>query len=428
MSVSLNDVSAAPAANSHRGFWSLIATQFQGAFSDNALKNLVILLILDAGLSVTMTNRLVPAVLVLFSLPFIIFSMAGGDLADRYSKRSVTIGTKLLEIAIVLLAFAGLAFGNLPLELAAIFLLSTQAALFGPSKYGLLPELLPERDLSWGNGVLELGTFLAILTGTVAAGYMADIFRGRQGWSGAVLIGLALAGLAASVGISRVPAADPTRRLRLNFLGTLVKAISLARRDRLLWQAILGNAFFWFVGGLLQPVVILYGHEALRLSDSHNTWLQAALAVGIGAGSLAAGYLSAGEIEYGLVPLGSLGLAAANAWLAFGAPAFTPVLIRLAVLGFFGGIFSVPVLAMVQHRPPRDRRGTVLAAANLLSFVGIFLAGGAYYALIGLAHLSFRQVFLVNTAINLALTAYALLAVEDCAKRMASWLGNKFSF
>lgn len=144
-----------PKTDSHRGFWSLIATQFQGAFSDNALKNLVILLILDAGLSATATNRLVPAVLVLFSLPFILFSMAGGDLADRYSKRDVTIGLKLLEIAIAVLALAGLAFGNLPLELAAIFLLSTQAALFGPSKYGLLPELLPERDLSWGNGVLE---------------------------------------------------------------------------------------------------------------------------------------------------------------------------------------------------------------------------------------------------------------------------------
>lgn len=413
-------------ANSHRGFWSLIATQFQGAFSDNALKNLVILLILDAGLSATATNRLVPAVLVLFSLPFILFSMAGGNLADRYSKRGVTIALKLLEITIAMLALAGLAFGNLPLELAAIFLLSTQAALFGPSKYGLLPELLPERELSWGNGVLELGTFLAILTGTVAAGYMADTFRGRQGWSGAVLIGLALAGLAASVGIARVPAADPARRLRLNFVGELAKAIALARRDHLLWQAILGNAFFWFVGGLLQPVVILYGHEALRLSDSHNTWLQAALAVGIGAGSVAAGYLSVGEIEYGLVPLGSLGLAGASAWLAFGGPAFTPVLLRLALLGFFGGIFSVPVLAMVQHRPARKTRGTVLAAANLLSFVGIFLAGGAYYALIDVAHLSFRQVFLVNAALNLALTAYALLAVEVCANRMArrckSWL------
>ena len=205
-------------AASRGGFWSLIATQFQGAFSDNALKNLVILLILDAGLSAASKNRLVPAVLLLFSLPFILFSMAGGFLADRFSKRSATIGTKLLEVCIALLALAGLWTANLPMELAAIFLFSMQAALFGPAKYGLLPELLPERDLSWGNGVLELGTFLAILTGTTAAGYLAGVFQGRQQWSGALLIALALIGLACSLGITRVPVADPSRRFQFNFL------------------------------------------------------------------------------------------------------------------------------------------------------------------------------------------------------------------
>ena len=144
-----------------RGFWSLVVTQFQGAFNDNAYKNLVVFLILGTGLAKADRDRLVLVAGALFSVPFILFSMTGGFLADRLSKRTVTIGTKLFEIVVMALAAAGLAWQSLHLEMAAIFLASTQAAFFGPSKYGLLPELLPEPKLSWGNGVIELGTFLA---------------------------------------------------------------------------------------------------------------------------------------------------------------------------------------------------------------------------------------------------------------------------
>src|SRR4249920_2105016 len=149
--------------NWRRGFWSLIATQFQGAFNENGLKSLVIYLVVGMGFSQDDRDRLVLVVISLFSAPFILFSMTGGFLADRYSKRTVTIGTKLFEIAVMLLAIAGLAWQNLGLGLAAVFLASTQAALFGPSKYGMLPELLPPEKLSWGNGVLELGTFVAVI-------------------------------------------------------------------------------------------------------------------------------------------------------------------------------------------------------------------------------------------------------------------------
>ncbi len=399
-----------------------MATQFQGVFGDNAFKNLVILLILGAGLSTSTTNKLVPAVLFLFSLPFILFSMGGGYLADRFSKRTVTIGTKVFEIGVALVALIGLATGNFPLELLAVFLFSTEGALFGPTKYGLLPELLPERLLSWGNGVLELGTFLAILTGTMAAGYLSDIFRGRQGWSGVVFLALAFVGTTTSLGITRLPAADPQRRLRLNFLSDLRAAIVEMRRDHLLWQAVVGNTTFWFLGGLLQPVIILYGKEVMHLSDAHNTWLQAALAVGIGAGSLAVGYLSGGRIEYGLVPLGTMGMTVAAVWLGFSAPVFYHILLELAVLGFFAGFFSVPVLALAQHRPDPNRRGLVLAGTNLLSFVGIFAAGGAYYLLIGALKLTSAQVFLAGAAITLLCTLYALFVVEDCALRLFLWI------
>ena len=206
-----NTTSPAPLAqrNWQRGFWSLIVTQFQNAFNDNAIKFLVIYIIFALNFGQKQRDFLVLVVGALFALPFIFFSLTGGYFADRYSKRSVVIGTKLMEILVVGVAIAGLSMHNLPLECAAVFLISTQSALFGPSKYGLLPELLPERRLSWGNGILELGTFVGSISAVMAAGFLAEKFRGREGLAGLVLLGCTFVGLATSFGISRVPAADP---------------------------------------------------------------------------------------------------------------------------------------------------------------------------------------------------------------------------
>jgi acyl-[acyl-carrier-protein]-phospholipid O-acyltransferase/long-chain-fatty-acid--[acyl-carrier-protein] ligase len=405
-----------------RGFWSLIATQFQGAFSDNALKNLVLLLILGSGITQAAENRLVPFVLVLFAVPFVLFSMAGGQLADRYSKRSVTIATKVVEIAVALVALAGLGLGSFPLQLAAIFLFSSQAALFGPSKYGLLPEVLPQEKLSWGNGILEMTTFMAIITGTILAGFLSESFRGRQYRSGLILVGLAILGTVTSLGIPRVRAWDPSRRLRLNFIAELWNEIREMRSDRILFAAVVANTFFWFLGGLLQPVILLYGKKVLLLDDQANTFLQGALAGGIGIGSVAAGIGSGGKIEYGLVPAGALGLTLLAFMLSHQGLSYWRVLAELAGLGFFAGVFAVPVNALLQHRPAAKRRGTVLAAANLLSFVGVFVAGIAYYIFVGLLHLSPGQVFVAGAMMTLAIVIYVAHALPDSLLRMWLWL------
>jgi len=291
-----------------RSFWALMATQFQGAFSDNAFKNLVVYLILGVALPKDQREILVVIVGLLFSIPFILFSMTGGFLGDRFSKRSVTAGTKVMEIGVMLIALAALGFASLPLQIAAVFLLSTQAALFGPSKYGLLPELLPQSRLSWGNGVLELGTFVAIITGTMAAGFMAEAFEGRQYWSGAILVALAAVGLTASLAIRRTPPADPARPFRLNPISELLSEWKYVREDRVLYLAVLGNTYFWFLAMLLQTNIIFYGNDVLHLQAQGNAYLQASVAIGIGIGSLAAGYLSGGKIEYGLIPLGAAGI------------------------------------------------------------------------------------------------------------------------
>lgn len=273
-----------------RGFWSLIATQFQGAFNENGLKNLVIFLILAMNLGKEDRDRLVLLVGALFAGPFILFSMTGGYLADRFSKRSVAVGTKLFEIGVFAFAAFALMRQDMHLALAVVFLASTQAALFGPTKYGLLPELLPQRLLSWGNGVLELGSFLALIAGSVAGAFMTDAFRGRQLFSGVVFLSLSVLGLLCALGISRVPAADPAKKFRANFLGDLWTQAKLIRSDRVLWLAVVGNTYFWFLGALLQFAIIIYGQDVLRISSTHNGILQASIAVGIGLGSLAAGF------------------------------------------------------------------------------------------------------------------------------------------
>src|SRR6202035_3918211 len=386
------------------GFWSLIVTQFQGAVNDNALKFLVIYLIVERDFPVAARDRLVLLVGALFALPYILFSLAGGYLADRYSKRSVTIGTKIFEIGVMIFALVSLALGNLAMEAAAVFLISTQGALFGPSKYGLLPELLPEKELSWGNGVVELGTFIAAITATMAAGFLSDAFRGRQIWSGIILLAFTLFGLSTSFGISRVPAADVGRRFRTNPLADLSGQIAIIAGDRVLGWAVVGNTYLWFLAALLQFVIVIYGHDVLRVNEFQISRLQAAVGIGIGTGSLAAGYLSRGKIESRLVPIGGIGMTLFGFLVSRHGLAIWPVRLDLCLLGFFGGFYAVPLNALIQHRPSPEHKGGVIAAANLLSFVGVFVAAGVYFALSTAAHFPPGRIFIAGAIMTLAAT------------------------
>jgi acyl-[acyl-carrier-protein]-phospholipid O-acyltransferase / long-chain-fatty-acid--[acyl-carrier-protein] ligase len=291
-----------------RGFWALIATQFQGAFSDNILRNLLLSMIVGMQMKAADREMFISVVTFLFSVPFLILSMPGGWLADRFSKRRITIWTKGMEFGSMLLATAGLMNHQLWLSLGALTLVASQAALFGPSKYGLLPELLPEKSLSWGNGVIELGTFLAIIVGTVAGAGMGERFQGHEQYAGYVLLGLSVLGFVTSLGIDRVPAAAPGKPFRVNIVGDLWKQIGIMRLNRALFLAVLGNTYFWFLGSLLFSTIVVYGPDVLHVGQTKTGYLNAMLAVGIGLGSMAAGWISDNKIEYGLIPLGSIGM------------------------------------------------------------------------------------------------------------------------
>ena len=381
MSIAESDVIQAPfaaeAPRTERGFWALIATQFQGAFSDNMLRNLLLAMIVGMGLGKDERDSFVSMVTFLFSMPFVLFSMSGGWLADHFSKRQVTIWTKVMEIGAMTIAAAGLGLHIRMLTLVALGLVATQAALFGPSKYGLLPELLPAKRLSFGNGVIELGTFLAIILGTIAGAAMAERFAGHEIYAGYVLIALACLGLGTSFGIDHVSPAAPQKRFRANFVGDLWQQMKLMRQDQPLFLAVLGNTYFWFLGSLLFSTVVVYGPDVLHVGQTKTGYLNAALAVGIGIGSMIAGLISGSKIEYGLIPLGSIGMTCTGIALGTMHVGLGGSAILLATLGFWAGFFAVPVNALIQHRPAEENKGGIIAAANLLSFVGIAISSAA---------------------------------------------------
>ena len=393
---------------SQLGFWALIVTQFQGAFSDNALKWLVSFLVLEAGVSREQRDFLfVLVVPLVFAIPFVVFSLPGGYFADRFSKRSVTVWTKRLEL--LTMAFATYAFWVNRLDLAAValFLVCTQEAIFGPSKYGLMPELLPTSKLSWGNGVIELWTLLAAIGGTLAGGFLAHHFHGCQQWSGVFLLALGIVGLLSSLGITRVPAADPSRRYNWNWTRELFQEIRRMREDRVLWVVVIANTFFWFLGAILLLNIVLYATDILQVDEAHSSYLLAALSLGIGAGSYVAGYASGRKIEMGMILPGLTGIVLVSGALFAPGLNYGAVMALLVALGVCAGFFVVPVNALIQNRPKPEEKGRIIGVSNFLSFGGIALQPLAQYAMLKLGHPDAAHVFLI-CAVACVLTGFVL--------------------
>jgi acyl-[acyl-carrier-protein]-phospholipid O-acyltransferase/long-chain-fatty-acid--[acyl-carrier-protein] ligase len=403
-----------------------MATQFQNAFSDNALKYLVIYVVL-AGMSEGQRDSYVALAGALFGAPFILFSMFGGWLADRFSKQKVLSSVKLAEIGIMLFASLGLYLENLWLELGAIFLMGCHSAIFGPSKYGILPEILPLKKLSWGNGLLELLTFLGIIAGTVAGGQLKEHLEGRHYLAGLILAALAVAGWGVSTCITHVPAADPHCRPRINPISDLWVQLKLMKPDRDLWRANWGNTGFWFVAALVPMNMLIYAKEVLKLTDAQNSYLNAALAIGIGLGSALAGVLSRGRIEYGLVPVGAAGMALSTIPMGIHGISTLTFSACLVALGLCAGLFIVPLAAVLQHKPAPDRKGAVQGAANLMSFVGISAASGTQPFLRNICHLESGQIFWFCGATALLAGIYIALSRPDAVRNLLQSLFKRAS-
>ena len=395
-----------------------MGTQFQNAFSDNALKQLIILVLMTSAAASAgggSQDRMVSLVTAVFSAPFILFAMLGGWLADRNSKQRVMVNVKVAEMGIMAFAGLALATGNVVLNLAAVFLMGCHSAIFAPSKYGILPEILPHEKLSWGNGILALLTFLGVILGTVAAGLFSDALKGYEvkglEWiAGPILMVIAFVGWLLSRQITPVPAANPTCPVRINPVTDLWRQLSIMKQDRDLWRACWGNTGFYFISALVMMNVVVFGKSVLNLTGTQNSMLNVWLALGIGFGSVVAGYASRGHIEYRLVPIGALGLALSTVPMGMDGVTADTFRICMGCLGFSAGLFIVPVVTVIQHRPSPESKGAVQGSVSSLSFLGIMAAAGVQWVSREAFDISSGQVFWVCGASALICGAYAAIS------------------
>lgn len=380
-------------------FWGLTVTQFLGAFNDNLVKQTLLLLFVavPAATAGAPARDLQWLGTLVFSLPFILFSGFAGFLSDRYSKRRVIVLCKVAEIGITLLAVAvfalysgwGLSTVLVWLFSLILFLMGSHSAFFGPGKYGILPEMLREKDLPTANGMVLMTTFLAIIFGSALAGQLMDLLGGRLWISGLAGVGIAVLGTCTSLLIRRAPAAQPKLRFQPEALGVPRDIVALFRADGPLCAAVLASSVFWLTAALVQMAVNALGKNQLDVGNSRTSLMVSCISIGIAAGSILAGAASRGRFNVGVLLVGLWGMIVCLAALALPGPAawhshllgYWGSLATLVVLGGFTGMFAVPLQVFVQSRAPIDCKGRVIATQNLLQWIGITASAGLYFGI-----------------------------------------------
>jgi acyl-[acyl-carrier-protein]-phospholipid O-acyltransferase/long-chain-fatty-acid--[acyl-carrier-protein] ligase len=405
----------------HRGLQPFLWTQFLGAFNDNLFKIVVSMLAVHAAAHASGGWQL-SLVGFVFTLPFLLFSGYAGRVADVYSKRSVLVVTKSLEIVAAALGLFAFLSGRLELTYAVLFLIALQATFFSPAKYGILPELLPDSDLSRANGVLEMSTFVAIVAGTAIGGYMFDVWRDRLWIVGLVVVAVAVIGTLTSVRIPRVPAAAPGRSIGANPWSEIYAGLRRLWSNRVLWLTVVGISYFWFLGALLQLVMILFGTQVMGLDDRWTGILTTFAAIGIAAGSLAAGRLSGDKVELGLAPIGSIGMGLFALLLSRSGHSFAFAALNLTLVGFFGGLFAVPLNALLQQKSGDEEKGRLMATNNFLNMIAIVVATGALWLCRDVLALTADRILLVFGVLTLAGSIYVLSVVPEFLVRFCLWL------
>jgi acyl-[acyl-carrier-protein]-phospholipid O-acyltransferase/long-chain-fatty-acid--[acyl-carrier-protein] ligase len=395
--------------------------QFLNAFNDNVYKLVVSLLAVSIGAQSGKGGTYLSISGFIFILPFLLFSSYAGQMADRWEKRTVVIITKAIEIAAMIFALFALLSGSIEWMLAVLFFTATQAAIFSPAKYGIVPELVPERQLARANGLLEMSTFVAIILGTVVGSFLAGTWKNEVHYIGIFLVAVAILGTLASLRIARTPAPAVVRPFSWNPFGDVFTGLGTLAHDRTMLLSVLGTTYFWFLGALFQMILLLFGAEALHANETEIGLLMASLAIGIGVGSMAAGRLSGEKVEPGLVPIGAFGIAFGSFALAFGPQTLAISSALLIFTGFMSGLFVVPLNAMLQHRPHADEKGRILATANFVNTVGIMFASAVVWGLHEQLHMSAAHVIACSAALTLVATAFALYTAPDFTVRFIFW-------
>ncbi len=402
------------------GIQPFLWTQFLGAFNDNLFKIVVSMVAVHAAAADASGGQLA-IVGAVFILPFLLFSGYAGQLADIYSKRSVLIITKSLEIIATGVGLAAFVTGHLYFTYATLFLIAVQATFFSPAKYGILPEILPDSELSRANGILEMSTFAAIVAGTALGSVLFDQWKDQLWLIGVLVVVIAIVGTGLSLRIPHAPPATPGRKLSLNPIGDVVIGMKRLWAQRVLWQSVIGISYFWFMGALLQAVMLLFAKEVMGLPDRSIGVLLTFAAIGIALGSVTAGRLSGDKVELGLAPIGSIGMGVFGILLSR-SHSFAFAAANLALVGFFGGLFAVPLNALLQQKSGDDEKGRIMATNNVLNTVGILLSSAALWFTHDRLHLRADQVVLVFAIVTLVGSIYVLSVVPEFFVRFSLWL------
>lgn len=405
-----------------RGFFCFFWTQFLGAFNDNFYKMIIILLALDIPPAAGGGSHYIPLIGALFILPFLLFSGYAGYLADVHSKRNVLVTTKFFEIVAMGLGLLAFFIGRIELMIVIVFLMGLQSTFFSPAKYGILPEMLPDRDLARGNGLLEMSTFLAIILGTAVGGTVYELWKDHLVWIGTGLLSIAVLGSLTSLGITKVPSSGAIKNFSFNPLREIFRGAYRLYHIPILWLTVLGISYFWFLGALLQMGLPIFGKTILAVGETQISLLWTFTAIGVGTGSLAAGRMSGDKIELGLVPLGALGMGIFSLMLFEFSSSYTGALFSLLLLGFSGGFFIVPLMALLQQRSGREQKGQFIATNNFLNMMAVLIASLILWTLDSVLGVSADKIILIAGIMTFGATACALLTLPDFFVRFVLWV------
>ncbi len=422
-----------------RRFGPFFGVQFLGAFNDNVFKNaLVIMLTFQAASMTTMSSGLLVNLCAgLFILPFFLFSATAGQLADKYEKAFVTRLVKIFEIAIMIVGALGFYWLNLELLLIALFMMGMHSTMFGPVKYAYLPQHLKKEELVGGNGLIDAGTFIAILLGTILGGTLIGMQPHGSMWVSGTAIVIAVLGYWVSRSVPVSPAPSPDLKINWNPITETWANLKFLRTNRTVFLSILGISWFWFYGAMFLSQFPNYTKDVLGGGEHVVTLLLAVFSVGIGLGSLLCEKLSGHKIEIGLVPFGSIGLtifavdlffaSPTSHGTALGAMAFMQqagswrVLFDLLMIGIFGGFYIVPLYALIQSRSEPSHQSRVIAGNNILNALFMVLAAGV--AIFGLSFgLTIPQLFLLTALLNALVAIYIYTLVPEFLMRFLVWL------
>ena len=428
-----------------RRFGPFFWVQFLGAGNDNVFKFAFTVLV-TYQLQVAWLQPAIAGLVIgaLFILPFLLFSATAGQLADKFPKEVLIRVLKDLEIVVMLLAGWGFLQQNVPVLLACIFFMGLQSTLFGPVKFAYLPQHLSERELTGGNGMVEMGTFVAILLGNVAGGLLIAIPLMGPSYVAAACLVLAVLGRACAQRVPVSPATDPGLQINWNPLSETWRNLQLAHGNTVVFRSLLGISWMWFFGAVFLSNFPAFAHDVLRGDEQVASLLLVVFSIGIGGGALLCEVLSRRHVEIGLVPLGAIGMTVFSVDLyvasrglgggdvlgvgAFLAqPAHWRVLADLALLSLFAGIYSVPMYALIQMRSQPTHRARIIAANNILNALFMIASSLLAGALLG-AGLSISELFLVIGLANAVVAGYIFLLVPEYLLRFVAWLASRLVY